>query len=115
MAHANEVPPAPRGGSRTRSMLTIWRSVLPATHDQRHPRCRAAARKRECVLSSRTGAGMSGKNEAATWSGRGCVYGGPAFAGGTLVGTGLGTLLGDFVVWLLVGIGPDSSCRRSSS
>jgi hypothetical protein len=37
--------------------------------------------------------------------GRGYAYGGPALVGGTLVGIGLGVLLGDFVAWLLVGIG----------
>jgi hypothetical protein len=42
---------------------------------------------------------MNGENEAATSSGRGYAYGGPAFVGGTLVGTGLGIMLGDFGVW----------------
>ena len=37
--------------------------------------------------------------------GRGYAYGGPALVGGTLVGIGVGVLLGDFVGWLLVGIG----------
>ena len=48
---------------------------------------------------------MNGKNEAATSSGRGYAYGGPAFVGGILVGAGLGILLGDFGAWLLIGIG----------
>jgi hypothetical protein len=38
-------------------------------------------------------------------SGRGYAYGGPAFVGGICVGIGLGILLGDFVAWLLIGIG----------
>ena len=38
-------------------------------------------------------------------SGRGYTYGGPAFVGGTLVGIGLGILLGDFGAWLLIGLG----------
>jgi hypothetical protein len=41
----------------------------------------------------------------ATSSGRGYTYGGPALVGGTLVGIGLGILLGDFLAWLLIGIG----------
>ena len=38
-------------------------------------------------------------------SGRGYEYGGPAFPGGTIVGIGLGILLGDFFAWLLIGLG----------
>ena len=38
-------------------------------------------------------------------SGRGYAYGGPAFVDGTLVGVGLGILLGDFGAWLVIGIG----------
>ena len=34
-------------------------------------------------------------------SGRGYEYGGPAFPGGIVVGIGLG----DFLAWLLIGIG----------
>ena len=38
-------------------------------------------------------------------SGRGYEYGGPAVPGGLIVGFGLGILLGDFVAWLLIGLG----------
>jgi hypothetical protein len=38
-------------------------------------------------------------------SGRGYEYGGPAVPGGLIVGIGLGILLGDFVAWLLIGLG----------
>jgi len=48
---------------------------------------------------------LNDKSEAATSSGRGYAYGGPALVGGILVGIGLGILLGDFGAWLLIGIG----------
>ena len=38
-------------------------------------------------------------------SGRGYEYGGPAFPGGILVGIGIGIIRGDFLAWLLIGIG----------
>jgi hypothetical protein len=38
-------------------------------------------------------------------SGRGYEYGGPALPGGFLLGIGLGILLGDFLAWVLIGIG----------
>ncbi len=38
-------------------------------------------------------------------SGRGYEYGGPAFPGGILVGIGRGLMLGEFVAWLLIGLG----------
>jgi hypothetical protein len=37
--------------------------------------------------------------------GRGYAYGGPAFIGGILVGTGLGILLDDFFAWFVIGTG----------
>ena len=37
--------------------------------------------------------------------GRGYAYGGPAFIGGIVAGAGLGTLLGDFFAWFVIGIG----------
>jgi hypothetical protein len=48
---------------------------------------------------------MTNGSDRTASPGRGYAYGGPAFVGGTLVGVGLGVLLGDFAAWLLIGLG----------
>jgi hypothetical protein len=45
------------------------------------------------------------EHHAAPGPPRGYRYGGPAFVGGLVVGTGLGILLGDFFAWFLIGLG----------
>jgi hypothetical protein len=48
---------------------------------------------------------MTGSDDVGASSGRGYAYGGSALVGGTVVGVGLGLLLGDFLAWFVIGIG----------